>query len=94
VAYAIHFYASSQGEWLRDKVRKVLDRGLAIFATEWGTCEASGNGALRLDEVRAWLGLFEYHVISDANWALATNWNHVPPFMKELQVQEIGSLQI
>jgi len=57
-----------------------------------GTCEASGNDALRLDEAQAWLGFLEYHGISHANWA--TNWNHVPPFMKELQVQEIGSLQI
>jgi len=71
VAYTIHFYASSHGEWLRDKVRKALDRGVAIFATEWGTCEASGNGALRLDEARAWLGFFEYHGISDANWAVS-----------------------
>jgi len=71
VTYTIHFYASSHGEWLRDKVRRALGRGVAIFATEWGTCEASGNGALRLDEARAWLGFFEYHGISDANWAVS-----------------------
>jgi len=71
IAYAIHFYASSHGEWLREKVRKALNNGVAIFATEWGTCEASGNGALALDEARAWMGFFEYHGISDANWAVS-----------------------
>lgn len=71
IAYTIHFYASSHGEWLRGKVRKALDNGVAIFATEWGTCEASGNGQLRLDEARAWLAFFEYHGISDANWAIS-----------------------
>jgi len=71
IAYAVHFYASSHGEWLREKVRKALNNGAAIFATEWGTCEANGNGALRLDEARAWMGFFEYHGISDANWAVS-----------------------
>lgn len=71
IAYAIHFYASSHGEWLRERVRKALNNGVAIFATEWGTCEANGNGHLRLDEARAWMGFFEYHGISDANWAVS-----------------------
>jgi len=71
LAYTIHFYASTHGEWLREKVRRALNNGVAIFATEWGTCEANGNGHLRLDEARAWLGFFDYHGISDANWAVS-----------------------
>jgi len=71
IAYTIHFYASSHGEWLRNKCRTALNNGVALFATEWGTCEASGNGWLHLNEAEAWLGFFKYHHISDANWAVS-----------------------
>jgi len=71
IAYTIHFYASSHGEELRSKCRTALNNGAAIFATEWGTCEASGNGRLHLAEARAWLAFFKEHSISDANWAIS-----------------------
>jgi len=71
IAYTIHFYASSHGEELRSKCRTALNNGAALFATEWGTCEASGNGRLHLAEARAWLAFFKEHHISDANWAIS-----------------------
>jgi len=70
LAYTIHFYASSHGEWLREKVKEALSNRVAIFATEWGTCDATGDGTLDLGETRSWLDFFEKHHISDANWAI------------------------
>merc|ERR1719221_1954854 len=64
LAYTIHFYASSHKHWLREKVKHALGRGVAVFATEWGTCDASGDGALDLAEARAWLDFFREHHIS------------------------------
>ena len=32
------------------QVTKALELGAAVFATEWGTCDASGDGTLNLEE--------------------------------------------
>lgn len=71
LAYTIHFYAASHGQDLRNKVAGALSRGVAVFATEWGTCEASGNGALNLGETNAWMDFLAQNHISDANWAIS-----------------------
>ncbi|CAK9097188.1 4-beta-glucanase) [Durusdinium trenchii] len=70
LAYTIHFYANTHKQELRDKVLKALE-SVAIFATEWGTCDASGDGTLNLAETKTWLDFFEEHHISDANWAIS-----------------------
>lgn len=70
LAYAIHFYAGTHRLSLREKVEQALANGVAVFATEWGTCDASGNGALDFVETQAWLDFLEKHGISDANWAI------------------------
>lgn len=70
LAYTIHFYANTHRQSLRNKVSAALSNGVAIFATEWGTCDASGDGGLDLRETQAWLDFFEQHHISDANWAI------------------------
>lgn len=70
VAYAVHFYAATHKEWLREKVRYALGKGAAIFATEWGTCDASGNGYIDLAESQAWLDFLDEHKIGWANWSL------------------------
>jgi endoglucanase len=71
VAYCLHFYASSHGAFLREKAQKALDRGRAVFVSEWGTCEYTGNGALDLDEVNAWHNWMDQNVLSSANWAIS-----------------------
>ena len=70
VAYALHFYANTHQQSLRDKAKTALDRGIALFATEWGTCSADGNGSINEGETRTWLGFLERHSIGWANWAL------------------------
>merc|ERR1719188_908903 len=71
LAYTLHFYASTHKQYLRDKATSALAKGAALFVTEWGTCEASGNGALDLTETQLWLDFMETHHISDANWAVS-----------------------
>lgn len=70
VAYTLHFYANTHKQALRDKAKTALDRGLALFVTEWGTCSADGNGSINEGETRTWLGFLREHSISWANWAL------------------------
>ena len=70
VAYTLHFYAATHKQWLRDKAQRALDGGLALFVTEWGSCEASGNGRIDQAETATWLDFLSQHQISWANWSL------------------------
>jgi len=70
IAYTLHFYASTHKQYLRQKAEVALQSGSALFVTEWGTCEASGNGKVDLDESRAWLDFLDIYGISHANWAV------------------------
>jgi endoglucanase len=70
VAYTLHFYANTHKQALRDKAKTALDRGIALFVTEWGTCSADGNGSINEGETRTWLSFLNGQSISWANWAL------------------------
>ena len=70
IAYTLHFYAATHHQYLRDQARSALDRGVALFVSEWGTCEANGNGALDLVEAQKWMDFLAEYNMSDANWAV------------------------
>jgi len=44
ILYTIHFYADTHKEDLRRKARIAIDANLPLFCTEFGICDASGNG--------------------------------------------------
>jgi len=71
LVYTIHFYANTHRGELRARVDTAKARGVAVFATEWGTCDASGDGMVNVEESNTWLSFLEGHHISDANWAIA-----------------------
>jgi endoglucanase len=68
--YTFHFYAGSHGESLRSKVRTALDRGAAVFCSEWGTSEASGTGGPYLRAAEEWLKFLDLNIIGWTNWSL------------------------
>lgn len=68
--YTFHFYSGSHGEALRAKVQTAMDRGAAVFSSEWGTSEASGTGGPFLREAEAWLDFLDRHHIGWINWSL------------------------
>lgn len=70
IAYTLHFYAATHGQFLRDKAKRALDRGVALFVSEWGTCEANGNGGLNFEESQKWMDFLAEYNVSDANWAV------------------------
>lgn len=69
--YTVHFYAGTHGQWLRDRIDYAADKGLAVFVTEWGTSESSGNGGPYIKEAMEWLDYLDSHKISWANWSFA-----------------------
>ncbi|ATB42935.1 Endo-1,4-beta-xylanase A precursor [Cystobacter fuscus] len=70
VAYALHFYAGTHKQFLRDKATTALNKGIALFVTEFGTCDASGNGNLNLAETQLWMDFMNSRKLSWANWSL------------------------
>jgi len=70
VAYTLHFYANTHKQSLRDKAKVALDRAIALFVTEWGTCSADGNGTINESESQTWLRFLQDNGISWANWSL------------------------
>ena len=70
IMYTCHFYAGTHTQSLRDKINYAMSKGIAIFVTEWGTSDASGNGGPYLDESQKWVDFMASKNISWANWAL------------------------
>lgn len=87
--YTVHFYTgthkpaaesyppdtpSSKRDNVMANARYALEHGVPVFATEWGTSEASGNNGPFLDEGDEWLEFLNSNNISWTNWSL-TNKN-------------------
>jgi endoglucanase len=70
VAYALHFYAGTHKQSLRTRATKALGLGAALFVTEWGTCDASGDGAVNEKSVGEWLAFLRENQLSHCNWAV------------------------
>lgn len=71
VAYTMHFYAATHKQFLRNKTKLALDRGAAIFVSEFGTCEASGTGIIDYKELETWFNFMETNMLSWCNWSIA-----------------------
>lgn len=71
VAYALHFYAATHKQAIRDKAEAALARGAALFVTEYGTTAADGNVPIDAAETRTWWDWCEAHGISYLNWSVS-----------------------
>ncbi|MCI8660732.1 MAG: glycoside hydrolase family 5 protein [Lachnospiraceae bacterium] len=69
--YTLHFYANTHTDWLRQRLESCLAQGLPVFVSEFGTCDASGNGGNNFDQTSRWLELLNRHQISYCCWNLA-----------------------
>ena len=70
IMYSLHFYAGTHKADLRNKAKKAINAGLALFVTEWGTTDASGNGNVDTASSDEWLTFLEENGISWCNWSL------------------------
>ena len=70
LAYALHFYAGTHKQELRDKADYAMAKGLPIMVTEWGTVNANGDGGVDPDSSRAWLEWMRERGLSHCNWSL------------------------
>jgi endoglucanase len=71
IMYTLHFYAGTHGEWLREKAQTALDKKLPLFVSEFGICDASGDGSLNKTEGAAWMKFLNQNKISYIGWTLS-----------------------
>ena len=71
IMYALHFYAATHTDSLRNKCKTAVAKGLPIFVTEYGICEASGNGAINEKQANLWMEMLDGYGISHVMWNLA-----------------------
>lgn len=67
--YTLHFYANTHTDWLRNRVTNCYSKGLPILVTEFGTCDASGNGGFNASQTKTWLSLLDKYMIGYLNWS-------------------------
>lgn len=70
IMYTCHFYAGTQKQELRDKISTALSKKIAIFVTEWGTSEDTGDGGPFTEETKTWLDFLDKNKLSWCNWSL------------------------
>lgn len=71
IAYALHFYAGTHKQSLRDKAKNALGRGFAIVVSEYGTTDASGDGFVDQVETTRWFEWMDENKLSWCNWSIA-----------------------
>lgn len=71
VAYTMHYYAATHKQELRAKAQTALDNNLALFVTEFGTTDYSGDGFIDIDESKTWWEFLDDNNISWCNWSVA-----------------------
>ena len=70
IAYTLHFYAASHHQELRNKASTAISKNIALFVTEWGTVEATGNGTVSREETSIWYNFIKNNKLSNANWSV------------------------
>lgn len=71
IMYTLHFYAATHKESLRKTMTEAVNAGLPIFVSEFGICDASGNGAVDLEQARQWIKTMDDYNISYIAWNIS-----------------------
>lgn len=91
IMYALHFYAATHKDWIRDKLKKANQSGLPILVTEFSICDASGNGALDTKEAGKWMKLLKKYKIGRIAWNIS-NKNETSALIKS-SCQKTGNIK-
>lgn len=81
VMYALHFYAATHKDDLRNKMVKAVQGGLPVFVTEFGICDASGNGSIDESQANQWVQAMDRYGVSYVAWNLS-NKNETSAILK------------
>ena len=68
----LHFYAATHqtgNGGYNDRAAQAMSKGVPVFATEWGTVSADGNGSPNQGASEAWINWMNQNKVSWANWS-------------------------
>lgn len=71
IMYALHFYAATHKDYLWNRMVAAINAGLPVFVSEYGICDASGNGGYDVNSANTWMALMDQYHISSCIWNLA-----------------------
>ena len=87
--YALHFYANTHTDWLRNRFTDCYNKGLPILVSEFGTCDASGNGGFNSYQTKAWLDLLNSKKVGYINWSAGNKAETASAFLPGTNLAEI-----
>ena len=90
IAYAVHFYAATHKDNIRDKAKIAREKGLCVFISEFSICDASGNGALDYASAKEWIDYLNENRMSYIAWNIS-NKDESSAFFKPDCVNYEGS---
>jgi len=71
IMYTLHFYAATHKDDLRNTMTAAIDAGLPVFVSEYGICDASGNGGIDEAQANAWVQVMNQHKVSYVAWNIS-----------------------
>lgn len=71
IMYSVHFYAATHQDSYRQKLKTAYKNGLPVICTEFGTCDASGNGAYDFKSANKWIKLMDKYNMGYICWSLS-----------------------
>ena len=72
IMYTLHFYAATHTDWLREGMKSAIAAGLPIFVSEFGICDASGNGAIDEYQAEQWIKVLDDYGVSYVAWNISS----------------------
>ena len=71
IMYALHFYAATHKDWLRNDMKDAIKKGLPIFVSEYGIGDASGEGGIDEKQAQKWIELLNKNGVSYCGWNIS-----------------------
>lgn len=71
IMYTLHFYAATHTDSLRNTMAEAIEAGLPVFVSEYGICDASGNGGIDEAQANAWAEILDRYQVSYVAWNLS-----------------------
>jgi endoglucanase len=68
LVYALHFYAATHTDAIRDKLKTAYAMGLPVLVSEFNICDASGSGEIDKKSGSTWMKLLKKYKIGYVAW--------------------------
>lgn len=71
IMYALHFYAATHTDSLRQTMVSAINAGLPVIVSEYGICDASGSGGIDEAQANQWVSVMNQYGVSYMIWNLS-----------------------